>query len=101
MAAKLIQRFKSQISWSTSVNVMQGEHGYFFTMSNSRKNKDTGKYEENPFLNAKDLAALVFSAQQAIAFIDANPIPREQKAAPSAVETGELPKSVSDDEIPF
>lgn len=101
MAAKLIQRFKSQISWATSVNVLQGEHGYYFTMNKSKKNKDTGKWEETPFLDAKDMAALVFSAQQAMAFIDANPIPKEQKAAPSAVASGELPKSVADDEIPF
>lgn len=101
MAAKMIQRFKSQISWATSVSVMQGEHGYFFTMNKSKKDKETNKYENTPFLEARDVAALISSAQQALAFVDANPLPKEQKAAPSAVASGELPKSVADDEIPF
>lgn len=101
MADKLIQRFKSQISWATSVNVLQGQYGYYFTMNKSKKDKQTGKYEPSPFLDARDMAALILSGQQALAFTDANPIPKEQKAAPSAVASGELPKSVADDEIPF
>lgn len=101
MAAKLIKRFKSQISWATSVNVLQGDYGYFFTLSKTKKNKESGKYEDVPFFEAKDLAAIVMSSQQAIHFIDANPLPKDGATQGTMQQSAELPKSVSDDEIQF
>jgi hypothetical protein len=98
--SKLVKRFKSQVSYTCSVNVLQGEHGMYSTISKSRKSKETDKWEETPFYSPQDLAAIGSGIQQALAFIDANTLPREKGAA-APVKESPLPQSLQDEEIPF
>ena len=104
--SKLVKRFKSQISWTCSVNVLAGENGMYTTINKSRKNKETDKWEETPFYSPQDLAAIVSAANQALAFIDANTLPKEKSEFVPAKEyvapkQAPLPQSLADDEIPF
>lgn len=103
--SKLVKRFKSQVSFTCSVNVLQGEHGMYSTISKSRKNKETDKWEETPFYSPQDLAAIGSAIGQALAFIDANTLPREKSEFVPAKEYV-APKQEPaipfvDDEIPF
>jgi hypothetical protein len=105
--SKLVKRFKSQVSWSCAVNVLQGENGMYATINKSRKNKETDKWEETPFYSPQDLAAIGSAIQQALAFIDANTLPKEKNSEfiPAkeyvAPRQAPLPPSLADEEIPF
>lgn len=98
--SKLVKRFKSQVSWSISVNVMRGDQGFYCTIQKSRKSKETNEYEDTPFMSPTDLAGIISAANQALAFIDANTLPREKGATAPAKESP-LPQSLQDEEIPF
>ncbi len=101
--ADVVHRFKSAISNMTTLTLFNGKGGtQFFTFSKSTYNKELKRYDDTPFLNAADLAAIMSECRQALAYLDANPTKRVRTETPEAHnEQPQSYKPVSDDDIPF
>lgn len=102
MAAKLIHRFKSAINFRDSLALFEGNGGYFLTLEKSNYDKESKEWKTTPFLDPSDLAAIMSTCRQALAYIDANPIKKEKGEGGYAQTTPPAGAKVpNDDDIPF